>query len=294
MGAVAAQRMTSLVVEADHPLDNLFRQGSHSDGLVRILAGAPAVCVARRFKLDRDHWPVRGMHLTVWLDPSSPEQFEIAWDELPSIEERAARGDQALADPIRARSAALQALADAGAAVGGDPRAAGLRGQVVALQSGEGVWSPEGFDAALAEAARLPAPDGKERAVVVIATSLATLRTQDDGTSRITNWHRDTHGKHDAVLAVYAPGRAPYAVFEHKFKHKRGKGMPRGGGLPALVSLGDPANVEVLWDELPSIREQNQQTVAAVYEARDAQVAQALQGWGGATSPAPGSAPPDA
>jgi len=292
-GAVAAQRMTALVVEADHPLDNLFRQGSQSHGLVRILAGTPAgtVCVGRRFRLDRDHWPVRGMHLAVWLDPSSPEQFEIAWDELPGIEDRVARGDPALADPIRARTATLRALEDAGVPVGSDARAAGLVAQAAALQSGAGVWSPEGFDSALAEAARLPAPDGKERALVVIATSLATLRTQDDGRGSSMNWYHDIHGKHDAVLAVYVPGRAPYALSKHKFKHKRGRGMPRGGGLPALVSLGDPADVEVLWDELPSLKEQNRQTVAAAYELRDAQLAQAMQPWGAAAPPAPGGVP---
>ena len=63
-------------------------------------------------------------------------------------------------------------------------------------------------------------------------------------------------GKRKAVLAVHLPGRAPYAVFDPKFRWPRGKADYAGAGLPALVSTTDPADVEILWDEVPSVEDQ--------------------------------------
>jgi hypothetical protein len=59
-----------------------------------------------------------------------------------------------------------------------------------------------------------------------------------------------------AVLAVNVPGRGPYAVFARKFKFPHLQADVAGAGLPALVSESDPNDIEMLWDELPSLGSQ--------------------------------------
>ncbi len=63
-------------------------------------------------------------------------------------------------------------------------------------------------------------------------------------------------GKRKAVLSVNVPGMAPYAVLVSGFKPPAGKGDYAGAGLPALVSNSDPTDVEILWDEVPSLEGQ--------------------------------------
>lgn len=125
--------------------------------------------------------------------------------------------------------------------------------------------SLEGLRDSIDGAAREPAPAGKRRAVVLIATSAVTLRNMGDDQDR-NAYTRDRHGKHAAVLAVNLPGEAPYAVFDQKFKHPSGKSPPAGPGLPALVSAADPVDVQVLWEEMPSIKEQNRRTATAAMQ----------------------------
>jgi hypothetical protein len=305
-GATGAggETMTALVVEADDPLDNLVKLGKQARGTVRILIETePApIYVAGRFKLDRDHWPVRGMELPVTIDPAKPDQFEIDWDAVPSIEERAADNDLTLADPAGTRKRTMEALLASGAAgPGADTAPEGVREVVVAAQAAEakldkGSGLPEHLKESMDKAAQTPAPAGKTRAVVLIAASEATLRTvgaDSDGFGG--HPERQRTGKHDAVLAVNVPGNAPYAVFKKKLKHPRGKGSPPGAGLPALVSSSDPTDVEVLWDELLSIKDQSRQTAAdAIQNAQD-RMAEATKEVSQGTErplPSPGAPPP--
>jgi hypothetical protein len=55
------------------------------------------------------------------------------------------------------------------------------------------------------------------------------------------------------VLSVNVPGQPPYALLQRKFKRPRGLA---GLIVPALVCSSDPADVEVLWDELRSMNQQ--------------------------------------
>jgi hypothetical protein len=293
--------MTALVIEADDPLDNLLQWGRQSLGLVRILIETKPepIYVAGRFRLDKDHWPVRGMKLPVTIDPADPGSFEVRWDEVASIEERAAANDPTLADPVGTRKKTLEALVASG--VGGpgpgaatqDVREIVVAAQAATVELGDDEGFPDHFKESMEHAVRSPAPTGKARAVALIATSEATLRSS--GNDLQLTYHRDRHGKHDAVLAVHIPGRAPYAVFKPKFKHRRGKGAPIGAGLPALVSYSDPTDVEVLWDELLSVKEQGRQTAAEAMQAANERMAEATkamsqdfqQGW-----PAPPAANP--
>lgn len=304
--------MTALVVEADDPLDNRIMVGKHTRGLVRILIDSESspIYVARSFKLDRDHWPVGGMELPVTIDPADPEQFDVNWDEIPSMEERAAANDPSLADPIGTRRKAMERLIASGAAGPGTvtqgasgPATSGVtpevRKVVVAAQAAAvktDTGLPDHFEESMDKAAQEPAPAGKTRAVVLIAASEATLRTEgaDD---HVTGYYKDRHGKHATVLAVNVPGSAPYAVFKPKFKHVRGKGSALGAGLPALVSQSDPTDVEVLWDELPSVKEQARATAAEAMQATQDRMAEATkmmsQGFqqAGPSPPPPPAAP---
>ena len=106
VGSAGTERATALVVEAEPPLDNLLKVGKRTHGSVRILIGEgpDAIYVlGGRHPRDRDHWLVRGMAVPVSIDRVDPEDFEVAWEEIPSMPERATAGEPALVDPLGAR-----------------------------------------------------------------------------------------------------------------------------------------------------------------------------------------------
>jgi hypothetical protein len=274
-----AQQVTALVVSADEPLDNRRSKGDRYAGRVHILARMQPepLLVGRLVHMDRDHWLVRGMEIPVTIDADEPGQFEIDWDQIPSIEERAASGDPTLADPAGTRKRVVEALKEAFGPEIGTPTPNQELADVTALVGQ--VNDPQGpanFKESLDKAAQAQAPAGKTRAVVEITAIEATLK-QDHGDEHIVHYHRDNHGKHAAVLSVTVPGSAPYAVYKEKFNHEGGKGMKVGMGLPALVSSSDPNDVEVLWDELLSVRDQDKQTAAAAMQEAQARGAQMQQ-----------------
>jgi hypothetical protein len=276
----------ALVVDTRPPLDNGFWNHKALPGLVHVLVDAqPPIYVANRFFLDRDHWLVRGMRLPVAIDPAAPENFEIRWEQVPSIEQRAAAGDPTLADPLGTKKRTMQALIGSGAAGGAVAALQAAGNQPIAFTRGA-VDRPEmraafieaqmkdvqlgGWDQVLGQFdqmvrdARAPAPAGKVRAVAVEATSAATLKIQADNDghgARHMNFER--HGKHDRVLAINVPGQAPYAVFKEAFDIPSGKAGSLHGGMPALVSVADRADVEIPWDQMISSKKANRQAKAA-------------------------------
>lgn len=273
--------MVALVIEADDPLDNRIKLGKSSLGTLRILIATQPdpIYVTRDFKLDREHWVVPGMELPVTVDRADPANFEVRWDEIPSMEDRAALNDPTLADPVGTKKKTQHALLASGAVGPSGPyrpaedvRDRVVEAQAAALQQDDG--RPDHWQESLDRAAGSPAPPGKKRAVVLFAASEATLRTEDsraDGSGGVLV--RDRHGKHDVVLAVTVPGSPPYAVYVPNFHHKSGKGLAIGAGLPALVSESDPSEIEVLWNELPSRREQLSETIAEARELSQNRVA---------------------
>ena len=67
-----------------------------------------------------------------------------------------------------------------------------------------------------------------------------------------------------AVLSANVPGRAAYAVYLRKFRMpRRSRTDYTGAGYPALVSESDPNDVEVLWDEVPSVESQLSDRIAS-------------------------------
>jgi hypothetical protein len=285
-GGARGEPMAALVIEAEDPLTGWLKLGRDSKGTVRILVDAKPdpIYVARHFKLDKDHWPVVGMELPVTIDPADPEKFEIRWDEVPSMEARAAANDPTLADPVGARKKAHKALLASGAAGPAGPYApsGAVRETIVRAQAEaakqEDEDRPDHWEESLEQAAKEPAPPGRTRAVVLFAASEASLRTEGaspDGTGGRTV--RDRHGTHATVLAVTIPGHEPYAVYKPKLKHKRGRGLALGAGIPALVSSSDPTDVEILWDELGSVKEQVSETVAEATQLMQNRMAAAGQ-----------------
>jgi hypothetical protein len=257
---------TALVVAADAPIDNAswLSRGRHYDGNVRILIdeGPEPIYVARRFRLDEDHWLVRGMEVPVKIDPERPGEFEIDWAGVPSIEERVAANDPVLADPRGARRRVTEALEAVGVA---GPKHLGPLpdgiGDVLARGEEAGrAASPDRFAEHLERAAREPAPPGKTRAVALVSAITASVvprQPDGGGGTDIT-----TSGKRKTVLAVNVPGRDPYAVLMRKLKHPRMRADVAGSGLPALVSNTDPNDVEILWEELPPVLDQVGQRIS--------------------------------
>jgi hypothetical protein len=221
---------TGLVVEADAPPQGAPPMGAGSHGTVRILvdAGSGPVTSTTKFRFSDAHWLVPGMEIAVTIDPAQPGRFELDWGTIPAMADRVAANDPTLADPLGARLKVTQALGfDAGSA------------------------RSDHFKAAMAEAARTPAPDGKLRAVILVATIRGRAVNEAHARSSVTQEQNSA-----AVLAVNIPGRAPYAVYQRKFKYPRLQRDLTGAGLPALVSAGDPNDVEILWDEMGSVESQ--------------------------------------
>jgi hypothetical protein len=273
-------RATALVVATDNPLDKFdasVRLGKIARGTVRILVdtGSTPIYVARNFKLDRGRWLVRGMEVPVEIDPEKPDRFEVDWEAIPGIEERVAANDSTLADPIGTRRKVVEALKAAGLA-GPDLNAIpGGMGQLAARsEEAKEAATPDRFKEAVEKAAQEPAPSGKARAVVLIATQMDSIVQVGGGADSPGHNARDAAGKHDTVLAVTVPGRAPYAVFVRRFKKPSNKGDAAGAGLPALVSATDPTDVEVLWDELPSLESQIDQRISDGMQAAAAGMAE--------------------
>jgi hypothetical protein len=129
--------------------------------------------------------------------------------------------------------------------------------------------SPDRFDEHLERAAREPAPPGRARAVALVSAITASVvpRQADGGGGTDLT----TTGKRKTVLAVTVPGSPPYAVLMPKLKRPPGHADVARSGLPALVSIGDPNDVEILWDELPSVLDQVGQRMSDSLAASNAQ-----------------------
>ncbi len=179
MGRNMKARAIALVIDAGPPARRLSRWGDAGKGTVTILVDAGSgrpIHVARSLRLSEDRWLVPGMEVPVSIDPAEPERFEVEWDAIPAIEARVAANDPTLADPAgtkRRIAAALESAGISGPAAG--VSTAGMAGDV-------GVHTPGGrsserLDEAIQAAAQRPAPPGKQRAVVVVATATAI----DDG-----------------------------------------------------------------------------------------------------------------
>src|SRR5262249_42221262 len=153
-------------VEADDPLDNRIKFGKSSLGTVRILieTDADPIYVARDFKLDREHWLVPGMKLPVTVDRANPGSFEIRWDEVPSMAERAALNDPALADPVATRKQTQHTLLASGAVGPAGPYRPSddVRRKVVEAQAAaarqDDDTHPDHWQESLDRAAGAPAP----------------------------------------------------------------------------------------------------------------------------------------
>jgi hypothetical protein len=169
-------RVIALVVDAGPPASRLSRWSDAGKGTVTILAdlgtGRP-IHVARSLRLTEDRWLVPGMEIPVSIDPAAPERFEVEWDAVPTIEARVAANDPTLADPAATKRRIAAALESAG--VSGP--AAGV--PIGGMAGGVGVQAPgergsDRLDDAIEAAAQKPAPPGKQRAVVVVATATVT------------------------------------------------------------------------------------------------------------------------
>jgi hypothetical protein len=235
---VTVVRTTGLVLGATDPLDNKLRLGNRNRGWVRVIAdlGGNRVMAVNRFDLTAKRWLIVGMEIPVRIDPEKPGRFEIVWDAIPSMEERVAANDPTLADPITAQRMARKALLAASGAVD-DPAD----------------QTPDRFTKAMKYAAERAAPAGRTWAIVHVAAITATVRSDASSSEHNPRQEQVSTGRRKAVLSVNVPGRPPYALLQRRFKRPRGMA---GLVVPALVSSSDPTDIEVLWDELPSMNQQ--------------------------------------
>ncbi len=247
---------TALVVEAAAPPEGGPSVGPGSNGPVRIIAdlGAGRRVHDGRIRMTEAHWLVPGMDIEVTFDPRHPNRFEIDWDGVPSMEERAAANDPALADPIAARRKVAHAL--------------GL------TPADTGTSRTERFERALEQAGAQTASPGKLRAVALIATIRGRRRIVGDA-DNVSTHDQVTYARHSAaVLAVNVPGQNPYAVYLPRFKCGVDLLEPLWMPLPALVSAGEPTDVEIVWDEVPDHAAQLHDRIAGSQAAQRARMAQ--------------------
>jgi hypothetical protein len=274
----AAMRTTALIVAADQRPEG----GGPATGLVRVLVdpGPRQQVLEAKLRLDKERWLVPGMDVEVLL--SSDRKFDVDWDRVPTIEERVAANDPTLADPAGALRKVAHALGY--------------------TQADTGTSRAEHFQAALQEAARHTPPPGKVRAVVVVVAMRGAMGGAS-GPDLIASTEVSFQLRSAAVVSVNVPGRAPYAVYLRKFRFPRGSRTDyTGAGYPALVSESEPNDIEVLWDEVPSVQSQLSDRIAssvALAESRQAAMTEQWQAalgqagadaYGGGMSPEGGAA----
>ena len=250
-------KTTALVVEAAAPPEGGPSLGPGSSGPLRIVAdlGSGPRVHDGRIRMTGAHWLVPGMEVEVTYDPAHPDgRFEVDWEAVPSMAARAAAGDPALADPIGARRRVAHAL--------------GL------TRADTGSARTERFERALERAATEPAPPGKLRAVVLIATIRGRRRIVGDPENASTHDQVTYRRPSAAVLAVNIPGRAPYPVHVERFTCEVDLLEPLWMPLPAVVLTGDAADVEILWGEVPAHEAQLADRIAGSRAARQARTAQ--------------------
>ncbi len=269
-------RTTALVLEATAPPEGGPSIGPGSRGSVRIQAdpGSGSRAFDGKIRMIEEHWLVPGMEVPVTFDGQRPEQFEIDWDAIPSMEARAGANDPALAEPVVARRKVAHAL--------------GLS------RADTGSSRTERVERALAQRAEQPAPPGKLPGVVLIATIRGRRKIVGDANNDSTHDQLTYERKSAAVLSVNVLGRPPYALYVRKFKCETDLIEPLWTPLPALVSIEDPADVEILWDEVPSHDVQLMNRIASSVATRQAQTQQVDQlraALSDAVSPADASAP---
>jgi hypothetical protein len=255
-GGERSARAIALVIEAAVLPEGGPSIGPGSNGPLRILAdlGPGRRLHDGMIRTGEAHWLVPGMEFEVTFDPGRPDRFEVDWESVPSIEDRAASGDASLADPIAARRKVAHAL--------------GL------TQADTGTARTERFNKALEQAATQPAPPGKLRGVVLIATIRGRRRIVGDAENASTHDQVTYRRASAAVLSVNLPGRDRYALHVRRFKCEVDLLEPLWMPLPALVSASNPADVEILWDEVPGRDAQLSARVAGSRAAQQARMAQ--------------------
>ena len=164
-------------------------------------------------------------------------------------------------------------------------------------QADTGTSRAEHFEAALQEAARRTPPQGRVRAVVMVVAMRGAMGGAS-GPNEIGSSEVSFQLRSAAVLSVNVPGRAPYAVYLRKFRFPRKSRTDyTGAGYPALVSERDPNDIEILWDEVPSVESQLSDRIAssmALAESRQAAMTeqwQAALGQAGADAAGGGMSP---
>lgn len=103
---------TALVVEATPPSEHGPKIGPGSHARLRVVAdpGSGPRVLATKVRMTAEHWLAPGIQIPISFDADDPEGFSVVWEQVPSMEERSAANDPALADPIAARRNAAQAL----------------------------------------------------------------------------------------------------------------------------------------------------------------------------------------
>ena len=211
-----------------------------------------------KLRLDKERWLVPGMDVEVLLSKDRT-RFDVDWDGVPTIEERVAANDPTLADPAGAARKVAHALGY--------------------TQADTGTSRAEHFEAALEEAARQTPPPGKVRAVVMVVAMRGAMGGAS-GPNEIGSDEVSFQLRSAAVLSVNVPGRAPYAVYLRKFRFPRKSRTDyTGAGYPALVSESDPNDIEILWDEVPSVESQLSDRIASSMALAESRQAAMTEPW---------------
>ncbi len=283
-------RVTGLVLAADAPPQGAPSRGPHSKGTIRVVIDSAATgrrVLGAPLRYTDAHWLAMGMPVPVAVDPVHPEVFVVDWAAVPPMQQQAEANHPALADPF---TAARQVAAAAGVAPNEKTAARADR-----------------FRAEVAQAATKPAPAGRLRAVAIVATVRGRFETTggDADGSGPTSSGVTLNANSAAVLSVAVPGRPPYAVYLAKFKIPSRRLSIPGEPMPVLVSATNPRDIEILWDEMPSMGDQiaarmadqarsTEKFQAAMSEQYQAAIAQAIAnpaGYPPAAYP-PGTYPP--
>jgi hypothetical protein len=109
--------------------------------------------------MTREKYPIAGTTLPIALDAADPNRLEIAWGEVPTVDEWIAAGHEVFTDPDAARARARDAFAAAGGPAQPPPAPAAVEvpcARVIAVSPGTSMSSRSAWNVDMLLSVQLP------------------------------------------------------------------------------------------------------------------------------------------
>jgi hypothetical protein len=209
--------------------------------LVVDIVQAKPYLVAHRCNLTRKRYPIPGDVLQVVVDADHPLQLWVDWDQLKTIDERLADGDEVFTNPDAARKRiedANKELVYAGYAMQDEQLTPEQAKRLQTMRDfAQRTMAPS---AATAPTAAPTVPTA--RVLANSANGWLPPEDEDEDSAPL--------GYGEILLSVLVPGKPRYGARWRGIVHRL---KDFSGDIPVRVDEDDPSEVHILWDEIPGI-----------------------------------------